>query len=197
MLSSTRRRTVLRSLLPLLLLACAGDAPEREVSARARVVPKGGEVWSRDLARGLGLMPSELCRELGEVDCVRDAHRITLGGVEPERLGIDAPLPNALVSAPIAADRVALSGCGERWVRDQAGPAVLFGPVIDKDSASARKKVSTQLVQRLLSRHPTRDELEALESLHADLQGVSSDLTRDWAVGACTVVATSTEALFY
>ena len=183
-------------LLSLLLMGC-GTPTEREVSSKARVVPKGGEVWGRDLARGLGLLPWELCRELGTVDCIRDAHRITLGGMEPEGLGIDAPLANALVTAPIAADRVALSACGERFVRDRAGDPILFGPVLEDDSPTARKEVATQLVQRLLSRAPNRDELKALESLHDDLDGVSSDLVRDWSVGACTVVATSTEALFY
>ena len=184
-------------LLEILLLIGCGSPTERDVSSRARVVPKGGEVWSRELARGLALLPHELCRELGAFDCIADAHRITLGGTEPERLGIDAPLANALVSAPIAADRVALSACGERWTRDQAGEPVLFGAVLDKDTPAARKQTGTLLIQRLLSRKPLPDELDALESLHADLEGVSSDLTRDWALGACTIVATSSEALFY
>lgn len=183
-------------LLEILLLIGCGTPTERDVSAKARVVPKGGEVWSRELARGLGLQPWELCRELGEFDCITDAHRITLGGTEPERLGIDAPLANALVSAPIAADRVALSACGERYTRDQAGEPVLFGALLDKDTPASRKQTGTLLIQRLLSRKPVPEELEALESLHDELAG-SADPTRDWAIGACTVVATSTEALFY
>ncbi len=182
------------ALLLVALVACGGS-DERDVSAKARVVPKTGQVWGRDLARGLGLDAWDLCAELGEVDCIAEAHLITLGGVEPEVLGIDEPLANATASAPIAVDRVALAACGERWARDQEGPAVVFGPVIDKDSAGRRKDVGQALVQRLLSREATKDELEALESLHADLSG--KDVTRSWAVGACVVVATSTEALFY
>lgn len=172
-------------------------SPEREVSAKQRVLAKSGQVWGRDLARGLGLLEWELCKELGEVDCISDAHRITLGGMEPERLGIDEPLANALVSAPIAADRVALSACGERFARDTAGSPVVFGPVLDDDSAAARKDVSTGLVRRLLSRDPTKEELDALEGLHAELVTLDAELPRSWAVGACVVVATSTEALFY
>ena len=61
----------------------------------------------------------------------------------------------------------------------------------------ANQLVSEQLVRSVLARHPTRSDLDALEGLHATLEPVSSDLVRDWAVGACVVVATSTEALFY
>jgi hypothetical protein len=51
----------------------------------------------------------------------------------------------------------------------------------------------------LLSRDPTEAELEALEDLYDSLDGVSreAERTHDWGVGACVVVATSTEALFY
>jgi hypothetical protein len=190
--------TVRRELLLAFdLVAACGTTGERDVSSKARVSPKGGAVWGNDLARGLGLQSWELCRELGSFDCIDDAHLVTLGGVEPERLGIDKPLANALVSAPIAIDRVAISACGERYTRDQEGPAVLFGAVLDKDSAASRKAVSTLLIQRLLSREPTAAELDSLETLHEDVSAVSSDPARDWAIGACVVVATSTEALFY
>jgi hypothetical protein len=185
--------------LALLLLVTLGcrSTTESEVSQTLRVNPKPGEVWGRDLAAGLGLLESEVCRELGTSDCIAEAHRITLGGVEPERLGIDEPLSNALVSAPIAVDRVAQAACGERWVRDRKGPAILFGPVLDKDGKKQRKAVSEALVQRLLARHATDADLDALELLHVDLESFSSDLPRDWSIGACVVVATSTEALFY
>lgn len=178
------------------LVACGGPA-ERDISAKARVVPKGGEVWGRDLARGLGLLEWELCEELGQYDCIGDAHRITLGGVEAERLGVDEPLPNALVSAPIAIDRVAVSACGERLKRDAAGPAVVFGPVLDRASNGRRKDVAETLVRRLLSREPLKEEVEHLVDLYDVLEDVSSDPDRDWAIGACVIVATSTEALFY
>lgn len=174
---------------------CRGE-PE-SVSAKGRVMAKTGAVWGRDLAQGLGLQEWELCSELGSYDCISEAHRITLGGVEPTTLGIDDPLPNASASAPLATDRVAISACAERYSRDKQGSPVLFGPVLEKDSRRHREQVSTSLVQRLLGREPTDDELSALVDLHDELEGVSTDLTRDWAVGACVMVATSTEALFY
>lgn len=181
----------------LVLLAMACGTQERDESSKARVMQKGSKVWGNDLARGLGLQPWEICKELGTYDCLGEAHRVTLGGVEPERLGVDKPLANALVTAPIAADRVAQSACGARLERDREGPAVLFGPVLDSDTPASRKKVTTALVERLLSRRVKAEEIDALEAMHADISAVSSNTTRDWAIGACVVIATSTEALFY
>ncbi len=188
------------SLLALSVLAvcgACGTAEVREASPKARVVPKAGDVWGRDLARGLALHPWELCHELGELDCIGDAHRITLGGVEPTRLGIDEPLEHPSASAPIAADRVALAACAARLERDKAGPAVLFGPVLDKDGPAARKKVAKDLVIRLLSRDATPPEVDALVELYDELEPLSASPRDDWAVGACVIVATSLEALFY
>ena len=190
------RRTSIVALL-MLLAACNTDPPQ-VTSSKARVMPKSGTVWGRDLASGLGLQEWELCQELGLSDCIQDAHRITLGGVEPTRLGIDEPLSEALVSAPIAVDRVALSACGERYSRDQSGPAVIFGPLLDKDSKRSRRAVAEQLIIRLLSRHPSEEEVDSLAiELYDAIEPVADDLQRDWAIGACVVVATSTEALFY
>ncbi len=193
-------------LVPLVLLAaCGGDPdpvvvtplPDASESRVERVLPKPGEVWGRDLAHALALDEFELCRELGTDDCVRGVHRITLGGMEAERLGIDKPLDNALVSAPIAVDRVATSACGERYERDQQGTSVIFGPVLGGDAPVARQEVSENLVRRLLARQPTQADVDALEGLHGALAGVSDDTVRDWSIGACVIVATSTEALFY
>ena len=187
----------------LLLFACTPErtqpeAPEEAaVSRKLRVIQKTGTVWGRDLAAGLGLAETELCRELGVSDCITGAHRITLGGVEPERLGIDRPLEHPPVSAPIAADRVAIAACARRYALDREGPSVLFGPVLGADTVESRTTVAENLIRRLLTRHPTADDVQVLLALHTRLAPVATDLTRDWSVGACVVVATSTEALFY
>lgn len=184
-------------LAALLALACQTDQVQPTVSTKARVKARTGEVWGRDLAQGLALEDWELCTELGTYDCISDAHLVTLGGVEPERLGIDEPLPSASVSAPMAVDRVAVAACGERLARDEEGTAVIFGPVLAGNSPDSRRQVATVLVQRLLGRHPTDEQLDGLVDLYDTIEPLSSDPVREWAIGACMVVATSTEALFY
>lgn len=180
------------------LAGCGQEPPATPTESRiGRVLPKSGEVWGRDLAAGLGLRPDELCQELGQIDCITDAHAITLGGVDAAGLGIDAPLADPPVSAPMAVDRVAQSACALRYARDLDGPAVIFGPVLDADLPHSRARVATALVERLLGRETNPAELQGFEQLYADLQPVSDDLRRDWSIGACVVVSTSLEALFY
>ena len=54
-------------------------------------------LWKRyatleaDLMSALELGPDELCKELGERNCVRDIHVIALGGNDPFRSGINVP----------------------------------------------------------------------------------------------------------
>jgi hypothetical protein len=194
---------VRRDLLALMVVGmvggCRGAGDGEGVSTKLRVQAKSGAVWGRDLANGLGLQPWELCNELGTSDCITEAHRITLGGVDAAHLGIDEPVEDALVSAPIAIDRVAISACGERFDRDKRGTPVIFGPVLDDDGKKARTEVAENLVRRLLSRQPTKADIDALLDLYETLEPISANgaLVRDWSVGACVVVATSTEALFY
>jgi hypothetical protein len=199
--------------LPLFgLLGACGEPAMESTSRKARVQAKSGAVWGRDLAQALGLQTWELCSELGSYDCIDDTHRITLGGVEPTVLGVDEPLPNAAISAPIAVDRVAGAACAERWRRDKVGPAVVFAPLFGKEppSEEARAQVSTDLIRRMYARNPTEAEIESLEALHErllaqtpedkldDLSNKRADkLVADWAIGSCFIVATSTEALFY
>ncbi len=190
-------RLVAFLLAPLLLSGGCGKADPTSQSQKSRVKAKSGAVWGRDLANALGLQEWKLCSELGSYDCIAEAHRITLGGVEPTVLGIDQPLPNASASAPIAVDRVAISACSQRFDLDQAGSPVLFGPVIQKDSPAARTEVSENLIRRILARNPDKAEVDGLVELHQTLQPLSKNLVRDWSVGACVVVATSTESLFY
>jgi hypothetical protein len=177
---------------------CGGSEKEvRSESAHQRVKAKSGVVWRNDIARGLELDPSEVCVELGLYDCIDDAHRITMGGMEPERLGIDEPLDEPPASAPIAFDRAAIGACSRRFIADRTGSPVVFGPVLDADTPANREAVVTALVQRLLSRDPTDDQRRELAALHDTLAPLSSDVVADWSIGACLIVATSTEALFY
>jgi hypothetical protein len=195
-----------RSLIALVLFAACSDdlppaAPEIVLeSQKPRVRPKHGERFARDLASALELERSELCRELGRFDCVSEAHRITLGGVEPYRAGIDAPLSVAPVTAPIAYDRVALSACSTRVDRDfdAPGSAALFGPLASADSPAAREATSRMLYTRILRREAEPHEVQALGDLYAEVAAeVEEEPAREWAILSCFAVATTMEGLFY
>lgn len=203
--------------LPALLLlaavaACGGgddepDTPQppagpQPASPTARVKFKGTQRMANDLAQGLDLSTQDLCKELGAYDCF-SAHGIVLGGVEPYRLRIDEPLPEAPVTGPMAVDRVVLSACGERAARDFADPgqAVLFAEVAAEAgggaaSAEARAAVARRLYERLLARVPQQAEIDALVAFGDDMAG-STAPARDWSQLACYAVATTTEFLFY
>lgn len=183
-------------------LTPAGPQP---ASPTARVKFKGPQRIANDLAQALDLSTQDLCKELGTYDCF-SAHGIVMGGVEPYRLRIDEPLPEAPVTSPMAVDRVVLSACGERAARDFAAPdqAVLFAELAagaDSSagaalSADARAAVAGRLYERLLARTPQQAEIDALVAFGDDMTG-STAPARDWAQLACYAVATSTEFLFY
>lgn len=154
---------------------------------------KDGEQLSSDLAQALELDRSEVCRELGLYDCAREAHRIVLGGVEPYRLRIDVPLSGVGVSAPIAADRVALSACAARarLDLDGGGAPVVFGPLAE-GAPDGRARVVDALYDRLLGRAPDPEERALLAGWTEE--GMTD---RDFAILSCFVVATTLEHLFY
>lgn len=180
------------------------EPPEDRVvlSMKARVRFKDGTRYARDLAAGLALPPDALCRELGTRDCV-EVHRIVLGGVEPYRLGIREPLPRAPLTAPIAADRVALAACTERVRRDVETPAdaVLLTDPAGQPPDAWRRAVAARIYDRVLRRDAEPHEVEALVGLHAEVEtehgGPGPEATRDWTILTCFAVATSLEALFY
>lgn len=185
-------------------VAPPGAAPESELvvpSAKPRVRAKHGERYATDLAASLELSRSDVCNELGRYDCVSDAHRIVVGGVEPYRLGIDEPLPIAPITAPIAYDRIALSACGERADRDFADPgtAALFGDVIPEASVESLRATGTKLYEQVLGRGPDPTELEAIVSFYDEVaaETEAAEAPKEWAVLACFAVATTQEALFY
>lgn len=192
--------------LALLAAACGGDdgAPpastEQPASAAARVKLKGPQRLANDLAQALAIPRQELCRELGQADCF-ETHDIVLGGVDPYRLRIDEPLPEAPVTAPMAVDRIALSACGERAARDFAAPgdAVVFAEVAGAGalpSTRARAAVARRLYERLLARPADAAEIDALVAFGDQLTD-HAEPARQWAQLACYAVATTTENLFY
>lgn len=171
-------------------------------SHKARVKFKGGERYARDLAAALDVERGELCLELGRFDCVTEVHGIALGGVEPYDKGIDEPLPVAPVSAAIAVDRVALSACTARVDADLEDPAaaVIFGGLLraEEPSRAALEGVAADLVDRILRRDATPDEVAAIADFYAEVEAETDDAAvRAFGQLSCFAVATMLEALFY
>lgn len=178
------------------------DAPSPLVSLAPRLKARSGKVMSADLAQALDLPREAVCRELGLYDCAETVHRIALGGVEPYELAIRAPLPVAPVTAPIAMDRLALHACGERARRDfeEKGEGV-FAPLLEATppSRATLEAVAAALVERILRREATAEEISEIANLYGELEAAneSESLARDWAVSACFALATHVEAIFY
>lgn len=158
---------------------------DAQVSVRARVNFKGGTRYATLLSQGLSLDRDLLCQELGRYDCVRDVHRITLGGVDPYQLGVMESVTSLGVTAPIAVERVALRACLRRVKED------FDTPNLGKIFHRAPSEAIDTLYRRILQRRPESHETEALLALRGEL----SD--RDWATASCLAVTTTMEALFY
>lgn len=178
------------------------EAPQGLIpSHKARVKFKGGERYARDLAAALELPREGLCSELGLYDCVGEVHAIALGGVEPYEKGIDEPLPVAPVSAAIAIDRVALSACTARAEQDFAQPAdaVIFGPLLGADGPQRAdlEAVAADLIDRVLRRDATADEVAAIADFYAEAQADSETPAKAYGQLSCFAVATMLEALYY
>lgn len=169
-------------------------------SKNPRVRFKGGERWANQLGRALDLDRSELCQEFGQYDCASDVHFIALGGVEPYRLRIQEPLPNAPLSAPIAVERIALSACSERAERDVESPAdaVIYKELSAEPAPEDIQAMAGRLYQRLMSRDARPEELAEFETYWEELAAEDGvDLQREWATYTCFALASSTEMLFY
>lgn len=182
-------------LLELLLLACGTpDPPADPAMVRGNLKPRSGRVLLSDLAAALDLPRDEVCRELGAIDCL-EAHRVSLGEVEPRQLRIYEPV-HGLVTGAVAVERIALHACRERVERDRDGGGLI--PERGLSRASARREVVDHLTERIVRRPATPDERDALVDLYDTLQtdGVD-DLDAQWTIGVCFSLATLSEVLFY
>lgn len=172
-------------------------------SPTASVRRKGPRQLRNDFAGALGLPPDELCTELGGQSCTDEVHTVTLGGVEPDELGIYSPAKTSSATTPIAVDRVALAACGHRVDADLAGAGVIFdlpldgAALTDVDDPAVTTAI-TALYRRALLRSPTATELQHVRDLYGAVEGTGSEqAARDWAVGTCFAVLTTMESIFY
>jgi hypothetical protein len=167
-------------------------------SKNNRLKFKGGERLVADLATGLSLEPSELCKELGLYDC-KTAANISLGGVEPYVQTIYSPVGERTASTANAVERIALSACHLRMERDfaPAAQAALFAELAAPAPDLAKvEAVSKRLYQKLLNRDASLEEVSHLTAFWKELSA-EKEPAKAFATYACFAIATTEEALFF
>lgn len=171
---------------------------------------KDGERYVRDLSSNLNMPREDICKELGRYDCVSDAFRIVLGGVEAPNLLVNEPIENAALTSPIALDRVALHICTNRVKLDRSQPseAVLFRTGAFGRNGKARsidpawmQDTANAIYSAVLLRAPSAAEVRNLTDLYKQVRdgrpANSVEAAADWVTLSCFAVASSLEAVFY
>jgi hypothetical protein len=185
------------------------DSPELEaapkdykVSSRNVVQWKRAAVIEADLSRALALSTDELCKELGDKNCIREVHLVPLGGNEPYVSGLMKPSVEPLATTPAVIDRVLLSACSTRAERDAHGRAEVFTklkfdqPLPAADDPAIRDTV-VELYRRLLARDPSMDELKLVAALAEPADDEPALEPPEFAALACFSIGSSTEFLFF
>lgn len=179
-------------------------ADEVAASRRPNLQWKRAAAFENDLANALSLPKDGLCSELGKVSCVHGVHLAPLGSHDPFETGLLEPSGEPLATTPTVVDRIVLSACSARLMLDQDVPrseAKLFGAIDLAQPAPPPSAAETQqlvglLYQRLLARDADPQEIAAVSALAVDEQG-QAVAARDFALTACFVIGTTTEALFF
>lgn len=174
-------------------------APPYKASQGDAVLWKRHAAFEADLMRALELGRDDLCKELGERNCIRDIHVIALGGNDPFRSGINVPPSQPLSTTSIVVDRVLLSACSARARADKAGAPKVFrdldlrGAAPAADAPAVEATIAT-LFQRFLARDPKPSETKVVKTL---LEGDDAPASaEEFATLACFTVGSSLEFLF-
>jgi hypothetical protein len=174
-------------------------APPYKASRGEALLWKRHAAFEADLMRALELGSDDVCKELGERNCIRDIHVIALGGNDPFRSGINVPPRQPLSTTSVVVDRVLLSACAARAHADKAGPAKVFTEIDLKAatpaaSAPAVEATIATLFRRLLARDPKPNESAVIKTL---LDGDDAPASaEEFATLACFAVGSSLEFLF-
>lgn len=189
----------------------AGPTVPSIASPKANVRFLNASRMSKSFAKALAIPEAELCKELGQYQCVDFIHKISLLGTDPYLFGVNDPLPSTTTSTPLVAERVATSGCILRLQKDLAphkSPKkvdALFHHLeidangkVDPASPGVAKTVDLLYV-RVLQRHATKEEVDDLRGLYKSIEALpkTPKPAEDWAVASCVAVLTSMESLFY
>lgn len=181
----------------------AQTAASATTSLDPRLKLKDGDRYLRDLSAALEMPRADLCKELGQYDCFADAFRIVLGGVDAANLGLNEPLPQEALTAPIALDRVALHVCVSRVQKDLSDPAhaiLLKGAKAGaKPSAAWMSHTVNEIYGRILSRDASVSETAKLVGFYKTVEASApaNERTKDWVALGCFAVASSVENVFY
>jgi hypothetical protein len=187
--------------------AIAADKPAAgpPASLDPKIKFKDGDRYLGDLSSALEIPRESICKELGQYDCFRDAFRIVLGGVEAENLGVNVPLEEEALTAPIALDRVAMHVCVNRVKLDMDDPkhAILLRqmPKGGKPSKGWLKSTTANMYDRILNREPTASETAQVVAFYdkvaTDGGKANPNAAKDWVTLSCFATASSTENIFY
>jgi hypothetical protein len=167
---------------------------------------KGPDRLRNDLGAALSLGANEICSELGKFSCTDEVHVVTLGGVAAYDRQIFEPARSTMATTPLAADRVVLAACAERAKRDFAAPdsatlwtgLELTGAQLADPKSKAVKASLDGLYTKLLARHASSNEIDALSAFYATVAAQDSEHpAQTWATLSCYAVGTSVEFLFY
>lgn len=183
-------------------------APVASVDPRVKF--KDGERYLRDLSANLDIPREDICKELSRYDCMTDAFRIVLGGVEAPNLLVNEPIADAALTSPIAVDRVALHVCSRRVRMDREKPAeaVLFAAGAFGPNGRAKKPdpqwlnaTADAIYGSILLRSPSEREVQNLSAYYTQVAegraANSAEVAADWVTLSCFAVASSLEAVFY
>ncbi len=191
-------------------LEFAVDTPAPVASVDPRVKFKDGERYLRDLSANLNISREDICKELSRYDCMTDAFRIVLGGVEAPNLLVNEPIENAALTSPIAVDRVALHVCTNRVRMDREKPAEAVLLKTGAFGADGRAKspdpkwlnaTADAIYGSILMRSPSEREIQNLAAYYTQVAdgrpASSAEVAADWVTLSCFAVASSLEAVFY
>ena len=166
---------------------------------------KRHKVLQSDLAEALELNHSELCSELGDLDCIDEVHKLPLGGTSAYVDTIYSPIEDAIAPTVVILERIATSACGKRVEIDFQDPsnAIYFNlnssqTNLDTALQNKLRASATKLIQNAYLREPTTDELNSFVGLYQKIQLANiSDPVTAWSQASCISVFTSLEFLFY
>ncbi len=157
---------------------------------------KKQKLLEQEIMTSLSLSQNQICQELESLNCINEAHHLTLGGVDAYDKNIWENKNSFLETTPIVVERIVWSACEKRVALDlESGESKIFSKGSVSDSSHVGLMVSN-LYQNILARDASENEIAAAKEFASNLEknGGTYD---DWARLSCFSLMTSVEFLFY